>query len=77
MPRKPSPEAVYAILKRFGIAKDECVYIGDSEVDIQTGHNAGVVTVGVTWGFRSRVQLGEAGAENMIDKPEGLYEFIQ
>lgn len=77
VPRKPSPEAVYAILERFGILKEECAYIGDSEVDIQTGHNAGVLTVGVTWGFRSSTQLREAGAVNMIDKPEGLFEFIQ
>jgi len=77
VPRKPSPDAVHAILDRFGIKKEECIYIGDSEVDIQTGRNAEVLTVGVTWGFRSRAQLKEAGAVNMINKPEGLYKFLQ
>ena len=74
--RKPDPEAVYAILDRFGVTKEECLYIGDSEVDIKTGHNAGVTTVGVTWGFRTREQLEEAGALNLINKAEELLEFI-
>lgn len=74
--RKPDPEAVYAILDRFGVTKEECLYIGDSEVDIKTGHNAGVTTVGVTWGFRTREQLEEAGALNLINKAEELLNFI-
>ena len=74
--RKPDPEAVYAILDRFGVKKEECLYIGDSEVDIKTGHHAGVTTVGVTWGFRSRNQLTEAGALHLIDKAEELLNFL-
>ena len=74
--RKPDPAGVYAILSRFGIGKEQCLYIGDSEVDIQTGKNAGVTTIGVTWGFRSREQLVEAGAENLIDGAEELLEFL-
>ena len=74
--RKPSPEAVYTILERFGISKEECLYVGDSEVDIQTGHKAELTTVGVTWGFRNRKQLEEAGAKHLINKAEELLEFI-
>lgn len=74
--RKPDPEAVYSILKRFGIKKEEALYIGDSEVDIKTGHNAGLTTIGVTWGFRSREQLIEAGALNLIDKAGELLEYL-
>ena len=74
--RKPDPAGVYSILERFGVAKEECLYIGDSEVDIRTGNNAGLTTIGVTWGFRSREQLEEAGAVNMIDKAEGLLNFL-
>ena len=74
--RKPDPEAVYTILDRYNIKKEECLYIGDSEVDIKTGHNAGLTTIGVTWGFRSREQLLEAGALNLIDKAEGLLNFL-
>ena len=74
--RKPDPEAVYTIIDRYGINKEECIYVGDSEVDIKTGHNAKVTTIGVTWGFRSRNQLIEAGALNLIDKADGLLNFL-
>ena len=74
--RKPDPEAVYTILERFGVKKEDTLYIGDSEVDIKTGHNAGVTTIGVTWGFRSRKELIEAGALNLIDKAEELSAFL-
>ena len=74
--RKPDPEAVYTILDRYNIKKEECLYIGDSEVDIKTGHNAGLTTICVTWGLRSREQLLEAGALNLIDKAEGLLNFL-
>ena len=74
--RKPDPEGVYSILERFRVSKEECLYIGDSEVDIKTGHNAGLTTIGVTWGFRTREQLIEAGARNMIDKAEELLNFL-
>lgn len=74
--RKPDPEAVYTILERYDIKKEECLYIGDSEVDIKTGHSAGVKTIGVTWGFRSKEELLEAGALNLIDKAEGLLNFL-
>lgn len=74
--RKPEPEAIYTILDRFGIKKEECLYIGDSEVDIKTGHNAGLTTIGVTWGFRTREQLLEAGALHLIDKAEELLHFL-
>lgn len=74
--RKPDPEAIYMILDRFGVKKEEALYIGDSEVDIKTGHNAGLTTIGVTWGFRSRKELLEAGALNLIDKAEELLNFL-
>lgn len=74
--RKPDPEAVYTILDRFGVNKEDALYIGDSEVDIKTGHKAGLTTIGVTWGFRSREQLLEAGALNLIDKAEELPKFL-
>ena len=74
--RKPDPEAVYTILDRLGVKKEEALYIGDSEVDIKTGHNAGLVTIGVTWGFRTREQLLEAGAKNLVNKAEELLKFL-
>jgi len=74
--RKPDPEAVRTILDRFGIKREEALYIGDSEVDIKTGHNAGLTTIGVTWGFRSHDELIDAGAVHLIDKAEGLLNFL-
>lgn len=76
IPRKPAPEGLYAILEKLDIAEDECLYAGDSEVDIVTGSNAGVRTVGVAWGYRTESQIKEAGAEIIIQKPEELLELL-
>lgn len=74
--RKPDPEGVYKIIEFLGAAKEDAVYVGDSEVDIRTGLNAGVKTVGVTWGFRGEKLLREAGAKFMIDRPEELLHYV-
>lgn len=76
MKRKPEPDGVYYILDKLGVAKDECLYVGDSEVDVQTGNNAGLKNISVTWGFRSRELLENAGAEYVIDRPEELLQFV-
>lgn len=76
IPRKPDPEGIRILLDKLRSAKEECLYVGDSEVDIETGRAAGVLTVGVTWGFRGRQALEKAGAEYLIDKPEELRQFI-
>ena len=67
--RKPDPEGVYRLMDALKVSKEECLYVGDSEVDIQTGKNAGVRTIGVAWGFRTREILEAAGAEMIIDTP--------
>lgn len=74
--RKPEPDGVYHIMEKLGVSKEECLYVGDSEVDIATGHNAGVKTVGVLWGFRTEEDLVNAGAEHMIRKPEELLDYV-
>lgn len=75
-PRKPDPAAVYAVLDRMGVTPEEAIYIGDSEVDMKTGKAAGMLTVGVTWGFRSRELLLETGADQIIDHAEELLELF-
>ena len=70
--RKPDPEGVYRLMEALNTTKEECLYVGDSEVDIRTGKNAGVRTVGVAWGFRDREALSAAGAETIIDEPGEL-----
>lgn len=76
IPRKPDPYAVFEIAKELGAEKEEIMYIGDSEVDICTGNNAKVKTIGVSWGFRGRKVLLESGAESVIDKPEELLDLL-
>jgi len=67
IPIKPDPTGVYEILREFGIGKDECLYFGDTNTDMMTGKNAGLYTVGVTWGFRPRAELVEYHADRIID----------
>ena len=74
--RKPEPDGVYCLLDKMNVTKAECLYIGDSEVDVKTGKNAGLKTVCVLWGFRDRKTLEAAGAEIMIDRPEELLQFV-
>lgn len=75
--RKPAPDIIIKVLSELQCAADKAVYIGDSEVDIKTAHNAGVAFVGVSWGFRNRETLLEAGAERIIDYPEELFKYLQ
>ncbi len=72
-PRKPSPECIYSALKRLGCDREYAIYVGDSEIDVQTAQNAGIRCVSVTWGFRKKDYLLAHGAVNPIDSPE---EFL-
>ena len=65
------------IAEKLGIAKEACIYIGDSDTDMMTGNNAGMFPVGVTWGFRDRDVLIEHGAKYLIDHPEELLTIIR
>ena len=76
MPLKPDPAAIFHIMKEENANKDEVLYVGDSGVDMETGKNAGVLTVGVSWGFRSREELAENGADAVIDTPSRLLDFL-
>ena len=70
--RKPSPASVLLAMERSGVSKDETVYIGDSDVDLLTAENAGVDCILVTWGYRSRDFLIEAGGRMIVDRPDEL-----
>lgn len=76
VPRKPDPAAALYIAEKFQIPNDACVYIGDSDVDMKTGNAAGMKTVGVTWGFRSKDVLIEHGAHCTIDRAEELIAIV-
>jgi phosphoglycolate phosphatase len=77
IPRKPDPAGVREILGAWGATPEQCVYVGDTNTDMQTGKAAGCFTVGVTWGFRPRQELQSAGADHLIDKPAELLSLFQ
>ena len=70
--RKPAPDTVFAALKALGVGKENAVYVGDSDVDIQTARNAGIPCISVLWGFRDRDFLLQNGAETFISTPSEL-----
>lgn len=74
--RKPDAEGVEKLMEHLGYAKDECVYIGDSDVDVFTAQNAGVDMIGVLWGFRGEEELVRTGAKYIADTPATLFKII-
>ena len=74
-PRKPAPDMVRKAMETIGAA--HCVYVGDSDVDIQTAKNAGVPCLSVTWGFRSKEELLSAGARYFCHDPADLPRLIE
>ena len=73
---KPDAESLNAMLEKHGVAKNECIYIGDSDVDVFTAMNAGVNMAGVSWGFRGKRELIDTGAPFVADTAEQLLEYI-
>lgn len=74
--RKPAPEMVFLAAKRLGVEEKNCLYVGDSEVDILTAQHAGMDCVSVTWGFREEAFLRQAGAVHLVHTPEELKQWI-
>lgn len=74
--RKPSPINVIRTAEHFNAELHECIYIGDSEVDVQTAHNADVQCIGITWGFRDRECLMENGCDFISDTADEVYSLI-
>ena len=70
--KKPAPDTVYAALDVLGEGKGNAVYVGDSDVDIQTAANAGLPCISVLWGFRDKAFLTENGAKTFISTPSEL-----
>lgn len=76
MPVKPDPTVVREIMRDLDASYLSAMMVGDSSVDIQTGHNAGIKACGVTWGFRSRESLVEAAADAIADTPAELGKLL-
>jgi phosphoglycolate phosphatase len=77
VPRKPDPAAAWDMLVGLGCTPREAVFMGDSEVDMETARNIGCFPLGVSWGFRSVETLEKAGAARIIRAPEELLGLIR
>lgn len=76
IPAKPDPSIVNEIRIKAGVDEKETLYAGDSDVDMQTAHNAGVTAVGVAWGFRPRTELEALHPAYIIEKAEELLSLL-
>ena len=77
VPLKPDPTSLLDTISALGCTPEECAYIGDSDVDMITASRAGVaLSIGVTWGYRSREVLTVAGAEQLADTPSDVLRLI-
>lgn len=77
VPLKPDTALVDIILKKAALPLDRCIMVGDSAVDIETAHNAGIHSIGVKWGFRSLEELQQADAEYIVGSAEELLQRIE
>jgi len=75
-PTKPNPATVFEVLKNFNVMLEECIYIGDSNVDIMTAKNAGIKSIGVAWGFRGKEELEAEGASFIASTVKELENLI-
>lgn len=76
IPIKPNPYMALVIARVFNISPNEILFVGDSDVDIQTSRNAGMIPVGVSWGYQSACQLTGAGANIILNKASNLLDFV-
>ncbi len=74
--RKPCPDSVNEVVKNLEVEKENCYYVGDSEVDVKTAHNAEIKCIACTWGFRSKSVLENENPEYIIDSPEEILRIV-
>lgn len=74
--RKPAPDTVFAALEELAVSGESAVYVGDSDVDLQTAKNAGLPCISVLWGFRDRAFLEEQGAEMFAETPGEIKKYL-
>ena len=77
MPKKPAPDSVLHAMDLLRVKPEECVYVGDSDVDVVTAQNAGIPCISVLWGFRDRKTLEESGAKYFCEKAEDLPALLE
>ncbi len=75
--KKPAPDTVIEAMRILNVKKEECVYVGDSDVDINTAKNSEMPCISVTWGFRTRKEQEEAGGKIFADRPMEIIDIIE
>ena len=75
-PRKPDPACVWDLLADLALTPSDCIFVGDSEIDMETAVSAGCFPLGVSWGYRSEEIIHKAGAKGLIEEPGELLEYI-
>lgn len=73
---KPDPESLFALMNEIGADKRETLYVGDSDVDVQTSINGNIDFAGAEWGFRGKEELIKAGAKHTFESPAQMCDFI-
>lgn len=73
--KKPAPDSLLSVMQKLGADQEKTVYVGDSEVDIQTAQNAGVDCISVAWGFKDKDFLIKNGAGILIDTPDEILKY--
>lgn len=76
-PRKPDPAGALEAAAVLGVAPEDCLFVGDSDVDMMTARNAGMRAIGVSWGFRPVEELNWAGAEVILETPADLLAYFE
>lgn len=76
MPHKPDPAIVNFALDSMGVQAKNAIFVGDSDVDVLTGQNANMPTIGASWGYRSQEELSKTGADYMAEKPYDLLKIL-
>lgn len=77
IPHKPDPTVIMQIMASYNVKAEEVLYIGDSDVDMQTARNANLRGIGVAWGFRGEAELRENGAHAVISRADELLKYTE
>jgi phosphoglycolate phosphatase len=76
LPKKPAPDMIFEAMRLLNKSPEQCLYVGDSEVDVECAKNAGIPLLAVDWGFRSSDQLQKAGAQTILSTPQSLFHQL-
>ena len=77
IPKKPNPKGATLIAQSFNLKSEEILFVGDSDVDMQTAKNAKMIAVGVSWGFRGVEELIANGANHIVKNPKDILKLLQ